>query len=308
MREFLNDVLAGLAATPKTLPCKYFYDARGSELFEDICSLEEYYPTRADLDATTRNIAAIAAKVGPGCLLVELGSGSSTKTRVLLDHLPGIVGYVPIDISQSALDLSAASLATDYPDLEVLPVCADYTHTVDLPVTRRQPTRTLIYFPGSTIGNFHRERAVAFLRRIGAAFGATGAALIGADRKKDKAVLERAYDDTRGVTAAFNLNLLARINRELGADFDLDCFSHLARYDETLGRIEMHLVSRRPQTVTIAGTSVSFAEAETVRTEVSYKYDDVGFAAMAEDAGLVVDAVWTDAEGLFSLQYVVHPS
>ena len=303
---FLEEVIAGLGAAEKTLPCKYFYDARGSELFEQICELEEYYPTRADLEATTRNIDSIVDEVGPGCVLVELGSGSSTKTRVLLDHLPDIVGYVPIDISQAALDQSAASLRAEYPDLEILPTCADYTSTVDVPKTKREPTRTLIYFPGSTIGNFHPPDAIRFLRRIAVACGPNGAALIGADLKKDKDRLERAYDDAKGVTAAFNLNLLTRINRELGANFDLDAFAHAARYDETLGRIEMHLVSQREQTVTIGSQTFSFAAQETIRTEESYKYDNAGFRAMAAEAQLAVDAVWTDENGLFSLQYLIQ--
>jgi dimethylhistidine N-methyltransferase len=306
IEEFLADVIEGLERDQKTLPCKYFYDKRGSELFEEICDLEEYYPTRADLDATTRNIGSIADKVGAGCLLVELGSGSSTKTRVLLDNLPDLAGYVPIDISSSALEQSAASLRTAYPDLEILPVCADYTREVDVPKTQREPSRRLIYFPGSTIGNFRPPDAIAFLRRIGAACSPNGAALIGADLKKDKNRIERAYDDAKGVTAAFNLNLLTRINRELGANFDLDAFEHAARYNEALSRNEMHLVSLREQTVTVGARTFTFAAQETIRTELSHKYDNAGFATMAAEALLRVDAVWTDAEGLFSLQYLVH--
>lgn len=301
---FLEDVLAGLTSQPKTLPCKYLYDARGSELFEQICELEAYYPTRADLDATERNIGGIVARVGPRARLVELGSGSSTKTRVLLDHLPDLVAYVPIDISSSALRESAESLRAEYPELEVLPVLADYTKSVDLPTTTREPERTLIYFPGSTIGNFHPPQAIGFLRRIGVACERGGAALIGVDLKKDKATLERAYDDPERVTAAFNLNLLTRINRELGADFVEEGFTHRARYDEERGRIEMHIVSSRPQTVTVGGRRIAFEQGETIRTEESYKYSVEDFARLAVEAGLRVEEVWTDEQGLFSLQFL----
>lgn len=303
-RAFLDDVVAGLSSRPKTLPCKYLYDARGSELFERICELEAYYPTRADLDATARNIDRIVARVGPSARLVELGSGSSTKTRVLLDHLPDLVAYVPIDISVSALEDSAASIRAEYPALEVLPVLADYTQSVTLPATARDTERTLIYFPGSTIGNFHPPDAIAFLRRIGAACGRGGAALIGVDLKKDKAMLELAYDDPEGVTAAFNLNLLTRINRELGADFDVRAFAHHARYDEELGRIEMHLVSARSQVVALGEHHITLAAGETIRTEESYKYSIDDFARLATEAGLSVEEVWTDDRGLFSLQFL----
>ncbi len=301
---FLREVVAGLASTPKTLPCKYFYDHEGSALFERICELEEYYPTRADLDATRRNVAAIVERVGPRCVLVELGSGSSKKTRVLLDALEDVVAYVPIDISESALEQSALSLRRDYPHLEVIPVLADYQQAVELPPTRRSAQRTFVYFPGSTIGNFHPPDAIAFLRRIRGAIRDDGAALIGADLKKDKAKLERAYDDAAGVTAAFNLNLLTRINRELGANFARDGFEHRALYDEELGRIEMHLRATRRQTVTVGGQTFAFEAGETIRTEESYKYSLDDFETLAHEAGLEVAAVWTDAEGLFSLQYL----
>ncbi len=305
-KTFLVEVLEGLRSSPKTLPCKYLYDTRGSELFEEICALDEYYATRADLDATQRNIDAIVANVGAGCLLVELGSGSSTKTRVLLDHLPELAGYVPIDISRSALELSTASLRVDYPELEVLPLCADYTQSLELPKPQRTPQKTLIYYPGSTIGNFHPPAATAFLRRIAVACGGDGAALIGVDLKKDKARLERAYDDAKGVTAAFNLNLLSRINRELGANFELAAFAHEARYNEKLGRVEMHLVSQCSQTVAIAEHEVIFSANETIRTEESYKYNNEDFSRLAQDAGMRVEAAWTDAQRLFGLQYLVQ--
>jgi dimethylhistidine N-methyltransferase len=307
---FLDDVQRGLGARPKTLPCKYLYDEVGSALFETICRLEEYYPTRADLDATRRNIAAIAALIGPRARLVELGSGSSTKTRVLLDALDDLVAYVPIDISVEALEASVRDLRAAYPDLEISGLAADYTQPVDLPVPSRPPARTVVYYPGSTIGNFHPTGAIAFLQRIRRAIepgpdGAAGGLLIGVDLKKDPAVLEAAYDDAAGVTAAFNKNLLVRINRELGASFDLDAFDHAARYDAREGRIEMHLVSTRAQTVTVGDRSFHFDAGESIRSEESYKYSREDFARIAAEAGLEVAAFWTDAAGLFSLQYLV---
>jgi dimethylhistidine N-methyltransferase len=305
MNEFLREVVAGMSAQPKTLPCKYFYDAEGSRLFEEICGLDEYYLTRADLAATRQHGPAIAAMVGPGCLLVELGSGSSHKTRVLLDLLPDVAAYVPIDISEAALAESAERLRAAYPGLEVLPVLADYGRTVPLPSPRRTPARTLVYFPGSTIGNFHPKEAALFLGRIGRAIGPGGAALIGVDLKKDRGRLERAYDDARGVTARFNFNLLTRINRELGADFDLAAFRHMARFDERLGRIEMHLVSLRAQRVHVGEAEFELDAGETIRTEESYKYAPEEFARLVDEAGLRVAAMFTDAEGLFSLQYLV---
>jgi dimethylhistidine N-methyltransferase len=318
---FRREVVAGLASRPKTLPCKYFYDARGSELFERICELDEYYLTRADFEATSDNIARIVAHLGPELRLVELGSGSSLKTRLILDHLVDPCCYVPIDISESALAASAAALARAYPHLEVLPVHGDYTQPLRLPAPRREPARTAVYFPGSTIGNLHPVDAIPFLRRIRAACRGSrleGGALIGVDVKKDRAVLERAYDDAQGVTAAFNLNLLARINRELGADFDLDAFAHRAVYDERLGRIEMHLTSRTRQTVTLpaappgarhdgeaAAAVFDFDAGESVRTEESYKYSLDDFGHLAAEAGLRVEAVFQDRRALFSLQYLV---
>lgn len=306
---FLADVQRGLAARPKTLPCKYLYDEVGSALFEKICGVEEYYPTRADLDATERNVEAIAALVGRAVRLVELGSGSSTKTRVLLDRLD-LAAYVPIDISVDALEASVEQLRAAYPDLEILPLAADYTQPVELPAPSRPFTRTVVYFPGSTIGNFHPSAAIEFLKRIRSAIEGRGGRepgglLIGVDLKKDPAVLEAAYDDAEGVTAAFNKNLLTRINRELGAAFDLDAFAHQARYDEREGRIEMHLVSQRAQSATVGDRTFHFAPGESIRTEESYKYSRDDFARVASEAGLEVTAFWTDAEGLFSLQYLV---
>jgi len=273
-------------------------------LFDAICEVDEYYVTRADLDATRRNIDAIAAHVGAGVRLVELGSGNSVKTRLLLDALDDVRAYVPVDISTHALEQSAQALRTTYPQLEVMPLRTDYTRPLELPEPTRPATRTVVYYPGSTIGNFHRPDAAAFLKRIGKLVGPSGGALIGVDLKKDKDVLERAYDDAAGVTADFNLNLLVRINRELGADFDLEQFAHLARYDEQLGRIEMHLVSQRAQTAHIAEKAITFDAGETIRTEESYKYSVDDFARTAGEGGLKVTTVWYDADMLFSLQWL----
>jgi len=300
---FLADVQSGLSRSPKTLPCKYLYDERGSQLFEEITEVDDYYPTRADLEATTANVSAIEQHIGPGARLVELGSGSSTKTRVLLDHLD-IAAYIPVEISADALEESVDTLRAAYPDLEVLPLCADYTQPLDLPVPSQPFARTVVYYPGSTIGNFHPPDAIAFLRRIQRAVQPDGGLLIGVDLKKDKAVLERAYNDREGVTAAFNLNLLTRINRELPAKFTLEAFHHEARYDEGLGRIEMHLVSDEDQDVKVGEQTFHFAAGETIRTEESYKYSRQEFARLAQEAGFEVTAFWTDGAERFSLQYL----
>lgn len=298
---FLRDVHHGLTQSPRTLPCKYLYDERGSELFEQICEVDEYYLTRADLEATSDNVGDIVRRLGPCDRLVELGSGNSMKTRVLLDHLTALKSYVPVDIAADALEASAAALRSDYPHISVEPVLADYTRPFELP-PGPPAARTVAYYPGSTVGNFHPPDAVAFLRRVRDFVGSAGALLIGVDLRKDRVVLERAYDDAAGVTAAFNLNLLARINAELGADFDLDAFVHRARYDEEAGRIEMHLASVHPQTVTIAGRTFHFEAGETIRSEVSYKYSLEGFALLAAEAGFAVTASWLDQRRLFSVQ------
>lgn len=301
---FLADVLAGLAATPKTLPCKYLYDARGSELFDRICELEEYYPTRTELAILRAHAAAIARRLGPRALLVEYGTGSARKTRILLDALEDPVAYVPVDISGEHLARSAAALDRRHPELEVLPVAADFTAAFTLPQPRREPGRRVAFFPGSTIGNFAGADARAMLSSIARTCGPGGGLLIGADLDKDPAVLERAYDDAAGVTAAFNRNLLARIDRELDADFDLDRFRHEARYDRERLRIEMRLVSTVDHTVRIDGHAIRFAAGEPIITEHSHKYTLGGFAALARSAGWEVVEVWTDEREWFSVQYL----
>ena len=303
-QAFLEEALDGLRQAQKTLPCKYFYDRRGSELFDQICELPEYYPTRTEAGIMADNVAEMAALFGPDCLLIEYGSGSSTKTRILLDHLPHLAGYVPMDISREHLYRTADGLAAVYPALDILPLCADYTAEFALPEQRRAVQSRAVYFPGSTIGNFHRDEAAVFLKRIADVCGPGGGLLIGVDLRKSPRVLEPAYDDAQGVTAAFNLNLLHRLNVELDGDFDLDGFAHLAVYNEQIGRIEMHLRSLAVQLAHLGGEEVWFGKGETIWTECSYKYSLPEFADLAASAGFAVQKVWTDPAENFSIQYL----
>ena len=300
---FLRDVHTSLDATPKSLPSKYFYDQTGSALFDQICELEEYYLTRTEIAILQAHAAEMAECLGPRVLLIEYGSGSSTKIRTLLDQLDGPAGYAPIDVSCEHLRRAAAAIDADYPELAVFPVCADFTASYDLPAVPH-PGRRIAYFPGSTIGNFSPPETARLLRGIASVCGASGGALIAADLKKDRTTLERAYNDAAGVTAAFNRNIIARINREFGADFDLDRFAHRAFYHEETGRIEMHLDSLAPQTVTVLDRSFDFDVGESIRTEYSYKYSLEEFASVAEAAGLRVKQVWTDPQYLFSVHYL----
>lgn len=302
--DFYEEVLHGLRQSQKTLPCKYFYDARGSHLFDQICELDEYYPTRTELAIMRDNIAEMAALLGPNVCLVEYGSGSSLKTRLLLDAARDLAAYVPVDISREHLRRTADELARAYFPLEVRPVCADYTQAFSLPVGSRADLVPVAYFPGSTIGNFHRPAARAFLGGVARLVGPGGGLLIGVDLKKDTPLLERAYNDRAGVTAAFNLNVLTRINRELGGNFHLDCFEHYAFYNEWAGRIEMHLTSLRDQQVHIGNAPICFDADETIHTECSYKYSLDDFAALASSASWSVERVWTDDRQMFSVQYL----
>jgi len=302
--DFESAVLAGLARADKELPCKFFYDERGSRLFEDICALEEYYPTRTEIAILRAHCRRIAELIGPSCQLVEFGSGSSVKVRILLESLRSVAAYTPVDISKEHLIRSAAALAADFPSLDVIAVCADYTRPFVIPRPRIDPeARRVVFFPGSTIGNFTPEFAREFLTGTADTLGPGGALLIGVDLKKDPATLHAAYNDRKGVTADFNLNLLARINRELGGDFDLAGFGHLARYNEGEGRIEMHLVSLRKQTVHVNGCSFLFGKDETIHTECSYKYSVEEFQALAREAGFEPVEVWTDDRKLFSVHF-----
>jgi dimethylhistidine N-methyltransferase len=298
-------VLAGLRRPRKRLPCKYFYDAEGSRLFDRICELPEYYLTRTELAIMHRHAGEMAAAIGRRATLIEYGSGSSTKTRVLLDRLDAPAAYVPIDISGEHLLRSAGALADVYPHVEVHPVCADYTTRFDVPEPQAPSRRRAVYFPGSTIGNFEPDDAARFLRGIARVCGPGGGLLIGVDLKKDPATLHAAYNDAAGVTAAFNLNLLARLNRDVDADFNVSAFAHYAFYNPRKGRIEMHLVSRAPQAVNVGGETIRFAQGESVFTESSYKYTLVDFAQLAVAAGFTPQRVWTDAERRFSVHYLV---
>jgi L-histidine N-alpha-methyltransferase len=305
----VEDVLRGLRSTPKRLSPTYLYDERGSQLFDEICELPEYYPTRTETAILAANAADIASCIGDDALLVELGSGASTKTRLLLERLPNLAGYVPVDISRSHLMAAAQRISAAYPHLEVLPACADFTQSFPLPKPRRTPARVVVFFPGSTIGNFDTPAAIDLMRvmrRMAAPriAGTGGALVIGFDLVKDPAVLERAYDDSAGVTAAFNLNVLRRLNRELGANFDLRHFRHQALWVPAASRIEMHLVSTIRQEVTIGGEVLSFAENEHLITEHCHKYTPASFAAQAGAAGWKAERTWSDEQNYFNVQYL----
>jgi L-histidine Nalpha-methyltransferase len=305
--QFRADVLRGLRAPAKELPCKYFYDAAGSELFERITELEEYYPTRTERGIMEQCAPEMARRLGRRVLLVEYGSGSSTKTRLLLDHLADPAGYVPVDVSGEHLRRSARALAVDYPAVEVLPVCADFTRPLELPVPRKRAARRVVYFPGSTVGNFTPDETVALLRQTAALVGPGGGLLLGADLRKDPRVIEAAYNDRQGVTAAFNRNLLVRINRELGGDFVVEQFAHRAFYDAAAGRIEMHLVSRRDQWVRVGEADFFFAAGESIRTEYSHKYRRRDLHDLARAAGFAVKGTWTDGRRYFGVCYLTVP-
>jgi L-histidine Nalpha-methyltransferase len=299
----LNDVLQGLALPQKNIPSLYFYDQRGSELFDAITALPEYYLTRTEIGILERHGEEMAAALGPGVRLIELGSGTATKTELLLARLQAPAAYVPVEISRDHLQAAAARIAADFPGLEVLPVTADFTEPFTLPEPQgSQVRRNVAYFPGSTIGNFPHAMAAGLLHATCREVGPGGAMLIGVDLVKDRAVLERAYNDGAGITAEFNLNLLARLNRELGADFDLSAFRHEAVWDEANSRIEMRLVSTRPQRVRVAGRAFDFAGDEILVTEYSHKYSLASFRALAESGGFTVARVWTDPQQLFSVQ------
>ncbi len=300
----LADVREGLQRTPKRLSSKYFYDAEGSALFEAICAQPEYYLTGAELAIMREHAADVAAVLGPSVLLIEYGSGSGLKTQLLLAQLATPAAYVPIEISPAALQESIARLGGTFPHVEMLPLCADFTQRITPPRSAMQPLRRVIYFPGSTLGNFEAHEALALLSKMRDEMGEQGAALIGIDLKKDSAIIEAAYNDAAGVTAAFTLNMLARFNRELGADFDLAQFNHRARYNGMAGRIETHIVSRRAQTVKIADRSFNFAADEAMLVEYSCKYSLDDFARLAARAGLRVKNIWMDAKQQFSLQYL----
>jgi len=300
---FFREVCEGLSARPRRLPCKYFYDRRGSELFEAICELDEYYPTRTELEIFDRHLGEIARAIGPDALIVEYGSGASVKTRRLLAALASPVGLVAVDIAERALREAAERLRAEFPATEVLPVVADFTAPIALPMPKRRARRRVVFFPGSTIGNFTRPEARAFLERQARLVGPGGGLLVGVDLKKERAVLEAAYNDRHGITAAFNRNMLAHINRELGGDFDLDAFTHRAPYRELAGRIEMWLVADSDQQVRIGPATFHIPKDEGICTEYSAKYSVAEFQQMAHEAGFSPQRVWTDPRGYFSVHY-----
>ena len=296
---FVRDVLDGLTRAQKTLPCQYFYDAAGSDLFEQITALPEYYPTRTETAILQAHAAEIAGALGKNALLVEYGAGASTKTRILLDALNEIAGYVPIDVSEEFLLHTAQALRADYPELPVHPVVGDFMIRFGLPDdSHGQPVG---FFPGSTIGNLNDDEIVQFMHAARDLLGQGSQFIIGVDLRKDASILVPAYDDAAGVTAAFNLNLLARINRELGADFDLSAFAHRAIWNDTASRIEMHLESLRPQTVTLGGRSVAFEAGETIHTENSRKFTIDSLTPLFEQTGWKLNKTWLDDKHYFAV-------
>ncbi|MGY6555835.1 MAG: L-histidine N(alpha)-methyltransferase [Wenzhouxiangella sp.] len=303
---FLDEVLTGLSASPRALPCKYFYDARGSALFEAICECPEYYLTRADLALHEQHMGDIGARIGPEAHIIEFGSGAGTKTRKLLAGLERPRAYTPIEISAAALKASARQLAADFPDIEICPLRADYTRDIPAERLTLEPParRRVVYFPGSTIGNFDHTEAVAFLARMGRIARADGAILIGVDLMKPESVLLAAYDDAAGITAEFNLNLLHRLQNELGAKLELENFRHQARFNRDENRIEMHLTAVCDTSIDLGDHSFRFAAGESIHTENSHKYSADDFRALAAKAGLVSRQVWKDADGLFSMHWL----
>jgi dimethylhistidine N-methyltransferase len=299
----LDELIKGLNGPVRKVSPKFFYDERGSRLFERICELPEYYLTRTELGIMRKYMAEISACCGPRVSVIEFGSGAGLKTRLLLENLPEPVAYVPVEISGSHLEAVAAEFAGEFPLIEILPTIADFTRPFPLPEPKKRPVRNLVYFPGSTIGNFPPEDAVDLLRVMHQEAGPGGALLIGFDLKKDIDTLERAYNDSEGVTAEFNLNLLRRLNREFGFDFDLSGFSHRALYNETRGRIEMHLVSNVAQRVCVDGQKFDFKAGDAIVTEYSYKYDPDQFGAMLAQVGFELVQGWTDPEQRFFIHF-----
>jgi dimethylhistidine N-methyltransferase len=300
--DFLAEVVAGLSSSPRTLPCKFFYDERGADLFQKICELPEYYITRTETELLRRYAPEIAESIGPNAALIGFGTGAGIKTRLLLEHLQNPIAYIPVDISKQRLIDSAVELSHAMPALEILPVCADYLQELQFPKPLRKPDHVAVVFPGSTIGNLEPSVAQDFLQRVCRLCGKSGGLIIGVDLRKSREVLEAAYNDSAGVTAEFNLNLLVRANRELGADFDLARWKHRAVFNEGESRIEMHLISKGDQTVHVGGQEFAFADGEKIITEFSYKHTVEGFTRLAASAGFrEASRVWTDPQRLFAI-------
>lgn len=305
--DFEAEVLLGLTRPRKELPCKYFYDAEGAHLFEAICATDEYYVTRTEIAILRKELPRIADIVGPRAVVIEPGSGSGTKTRMLLEALHQPSAYVLVDLSRAQLLATAAEIAGAFPDLEVLPVCADYSAPFPLPEPTSTSGRRVLFYPGSTIGNFNRAEAEAFLHRMAERLGPGAAIVLGVDLKKDPNVLHAAYNDAAGITARFNKNLLARVARTLHVDIALDAFAHYAFYEPSEGRIEMHLVSLRDQTIRIGEREIAFALGESIWTESSYKYTRQEVRTVAERAGLQTLAELTDERGYFLVSVLGVP-
>ena len=299
--DFLEQAIAGLSSSPPTLPSKFFYDERGSDLFQKICKLPEYYITRTERQILRQYGPEVAESIGENAELVGFGTGAGVKTRMLLGHLKNLIAYVPVDISKQHLTESAEALSREMPTLEILPVCTDYLQPFELPTPSCEPAHIAVYFPGSTIGNMHPEVARHFLERVRRLCGHSGGLVIGVDLQKSREVLEAAYNDSAGVTAAFNLNILERANRELDADFEPSQWRHRAIYDDDAHRIEMHLISERPQAVHLGGHEFHFDVGEKIVTEFSYKHTIAGFRALADSAGFQFARVWTDPAKLFAV-------
>jgi L-histidine N-alpha-methyltransferase len=302
----ISEIVTGLSASEKHISPKYFYDERGSQLFDEITRLPEYYLTNTELGIMRDNIDEIVALVGQQASLIEFGSGSSLKTRILLEHLSELAAYVPVDISNEHLHASANEIRNEFPHIDVLPVVADFTRQFQLPSPMVMPVRNVVYFPGSTIGNFEHDLAMELLRVMHHEAGENGALLIGVDLQKDPQTIEDAYNDSAGVTAQFNLNVLQHLNRVYGADFDVNQFAHSANYDPDEGRVVIKLVSQSDQTFAVGDNAFNIAHGEAILTEYSHKYTLDGFASMAEEAGFKVMKVWVDAERLFSVQYLTR--
>ena len=301
--DILTEVLNGLSKSPKMLPSKLFYDKKGSKLFDEICELEEYYPTRTEIQIMQNNIIEMGELLGEGTMLIELGSGNSQKIKLLLDHIPGLAGYIPVDISSEYLISSSKILKEEYPHISIFPLVADYTKYFELPLIDKSYDHRAVYFPGSTIGNFTINEAKEFLNRIADIVGENGGLIIGVDLKKDKQILEAAYNDKKGITAAFNLNILNHINDELHSNFNINNFKHFAFFNEEISRIEMHLICETEHVVNIGQSSFIFNKDEHIITEYSYKYTLGDFKNIASDR-FDVKRVWIDDYKLFSVQYL----
>lgn len=301
--SLVTEALVGLSQPVKALPPKLLYDERGSEIFEQICSLKEYYPTRAEKEILETHASEISSLMGERVLLVEPGAGNCEKVSSLLSHLHSPLAYIPLEISQEILYKAARRLQDEFPAVLIHPLCADFTQNLRLPKLAQRPAKRVVFFPGSTIGNFTPEEAVLFLKKVSLLTGKNGGLLVGVDLKKDPRLLNLAYDDPHGVTAAFNLNLLERLNREARASFDLSCFEHHAYYNEELGRVEMHLRSKRDHSVRVHESIFRFHKGESIHTENSYKYSEAEFVDLASKAQFSCRRYWKDKEGLFCVYY-----